>query len=477
MAAEQLLTAVAGSPPGACLVLPAINRAWSMPELAGRATGLGLWLRPTLGDRPRRLWLAIAGADQLLASVMALSGTHSCVLVDPGLTGYEYEALAAGAPPAAVIVAALTGAAPPHVRAWAGRCGVPVLDIHEKADRRIPHGGNGNEATPGIGLFTSGTTGLPALVELTIEQVVAAARGVAARLRLGPADTALAINELNHTLGFVTTLLAPLLAGGRTVVCGFHAPGLLDAASTHRPTWCASSPALLRQLLRMSETGMLALPHLRLLRASSAPLTPALQRRLGERFQIPVLNAYAMTEAPGEIASQPLPPERSRIGSVGRPTLCEVSVRAGEIWVRGPNVAQAKQDSEGWLRTGDLGVLEPDGELTLLGRVDDVINYGGEKFAPQEVEAVAEMHPGVVQAVAFPVHDDVLGQKVGLAVVLRGEVSRRELRAHLLDHLSPGKIPQTIRRVPAIPTTRRGKVVRSRMPQLLATLPGVSELA
>ncbi|MEV6927306.1 AMP-binding protein [Dactylosporangium sp. NPDC051485] len=462
----MLAEALAGP---ACLVMAAAGRAWSMPELADRAAGIARALRPRLGDGPRRLWLATTAADELLATVLAVAGTHSCVLVDPDLTPYEYDTLAAAAPPAAV----LAGPARSPVQTW--------------AQRRAGSAPGGVVPAPGLGLFTSGTTGRPTLVELTVEQVVAAARGVAGRLRLGPGDTGLALNELNHTLGFVTTLLAPLLAGGRTVVRGLHEPGPLGVVTaTYRPTWCASSPTLFRRLLRLADTGGLAMPGIRLLRASSAPLTPVLQQRLGERFGAPVLNAYAMTEAPGEIASQPLPPAASRPGTVGWPTLCEVSVRdaagreltgaTGEIWVRGPTVAHDARGPDGWLRTGDLGIRDAGGELNLIGRSDDVINYGGKKFAPQEVEAVAELHPAVVEAVAFPVHDDSLGEKVGLAVVLGADVSRRELRAHLLGHLSPGKIPQMIRSVPAIPANRRGKVLRRRMAQLLAALPDTREL-
>jgi acyl-CoA synthetase (AMP-forming)/AMP-acid ligase II len=199
-----------------------------------------------------------------------------------------------------------------------------------------------------------------------------------------------------------------------------------------------------------------------------------------ERFGVPVLEAYGMTEASHQMASNPLPPQRREPGSVGRGTGvgiaildeagAELSVGAsGEVAVRGPNVidgyennpqADASSFTRGWFRTGDLGVLDGDGYLRLLSRIKELINRGGEKIAPREIDEVLEAHPAVKEAVAFGVPHPTWGEEVGAAVVLDGPVTERELQAFARERLADFKVPRHLHFVDAIPKTPTGKIQR-----------------
>ena len=200
-------------------------------------------------------------------------------------------------------------------------------------------------------------------------------------------------------------------------------------------------------------------PSLRVLRASAAPTAPRLAAELEGRFAVPFISAYTMTEAPGEIASQD--PFGARTpGTVGAPTISEVSVEGGEILIRGPNVAVSSGDE--WLRTGDLGNIANDGTLTISGRKDDLINQGGLKVAPGDVEAAVLRHPAIAAAVAFPIPHASLGNTIGLAVVAceGAIVDRAMVRRVVMAGLPRHQWPASIVVCDAIPTNARGKVAR-----------------
>jgi acyl-CoA synthetase (AMP-forming)/AMP-acid ligase II len=224
-------------------------------------------------------------------------------------------------------------------------------------------------------------------------------------------------------------------------------------------------------------------PDLRFLRASSAPLPDALVASLEEHYAVPVVNAYVMTEAPGEIASQELHGDRRR-GTVGRPTLCEVDIRpesgpaaagtGGEIWIRGPNLASTVAASAGgWLPTGDIGLFDDAGFLRITGRNHDIINQGGLKIWPPDVEAVVLRHPAVGAAVAFPIPHDGLGETVGLAVVPASgrTVDRTEIRRLLMADLPRYAWPSTIVICADIPRSARGKIQRHVLWRALQDVP------
>jgi oxalate---CoA ligase len=221
---------------------------------------------------------------------------------------------------------------------------------------------------------------------------------------------------------------------------------------------------------------------LRFIRSASAPLPPAVMEQMELTFNSPVIESYGMTEATHQIASNPLPPRVRKAGSVGIPVGTELAViddrgnllptsQAGEVVIRGPNVTRGYESNPaantrafqaGWFRTGDQGVLDADGYLRLTGRLKELINRGGEKISPLEVDEVLLSHPAIAQAVTFAIPHPKLGEEVGAAVVLReGQgLSDRELKDFAGHHLPDFKIPRKILFLAEIPKGATGKVVR-----------------
>ena len=417
-------------------------------------------------------WVAVRDRYLRVVATLGCLGSGRTALVEADGPAGMFDTLAGACPPSLVVCDAVdAGAArwavaratPVHVLRWpdAGR----AVASHQAECQAV------------LQFFTSGTTGPVKCIDLGRSQIVAAVTWVGFRLGLTEADTSLSIAPLTHTLGMVTEVLAPLVAGGAVAFADVQRPAALAAViGTARPTWCAASPSGLRMVEKAVSGQGQSWPGLRFLRSSSAPLAAELADQLEARFGVPVVNAYVMTEAPGEIASQDLVIGGKR-DTVGRPTLCEVEARSesgpvppgaeGQIWIRGPNVAAAGQMAGGggtapWLRTGDIGKLDQDGFLTMTGRSHDVINSGGLKVWPPEVEAAALRHPDVHAAVAFPIPHQGLGETVGLIVVpfAGRSVDRTAVRRLLMSELPRDKWPTTIVVRSQIPVTARGKISR-----------------
>jgi acyl-CoA synthetase (AMP-forming)/AMP-acid ligase II len=422
------------------------------------------------------VWVGARDPVLMAAGILGSLCVTSCAPVEVDDREPEHDAAARSAPPDAVV----TDDPGSPLAAWARARAVPVVPLEASvltahpsstAGRRGPLGA---EATQ-LSFFTSGTTGLPRSIPVEPEQLLAALRGVAGRLGLGPDDVSLSLVPLSHVLGMVTTTLTALLSGGGVAFGDLAQPRLIgQVIAAARPTWCAASPSAHRMLLYAARSLDLDWPSLRLLRTASAPLPASLGAELEGHFGVPLISAYAMTEAPGEISSEGFAPADRCPGSVGRPTLCEGEVRdedstpvvgtAGELWIRGPNVLPSAMAPErgGWFATGDLGVLDAAGFLSLTGRVNDLINQGGIKISPAEIEAAVLDLPEVSLAAAFPIPHRTLGQAAGLAVVpARGvTIDRNDLRRMLAERLARRKLPATIVICDRIPTNRRGKIVR-----------------
>jgi acyl-CoA synthetase (AMP-forming)/AMP-acid ligase II len=414
-------------------------------------------------------WIAVHDPYLLLVGTLGSLRLGTCALVEPRAGAAHYDMLAGGRPPRLLVSDEPEGVA----GRWARARGIRIRQVGA-ADARS--GGRPRRDAPAptgaaIRFFTSGTTGSPRGIAVGVPHLVAAMQGVAGRLELGPEDRSLSLAPLTHTLGLVTTALTALTSGGSVVFGDLSRPPLLGPTiAATAPTWCAASPAAHRLVLEALARPRTCWPGLRLLRSSSAPLVAELAGELEDRFGVPVVNAYAMTEAPGEIASQGLRADR-RPGTVGRPTLCQVEVRTeagertggeGHVWISGPNVAAGAADAAGWFETGDVGILDRDGLLRLTGRADDMINQGGLKIWPSEVEAAALRHPAVKTAVAFPVPHDRLGEAVALAVEPRDgqRLDRGDVRRFVMGMLPRPQWPGRIVVCASIPTNARGKVAR-----------------
>jgi acyl-CoA synthetase (AMP-forming)/AMP-acid ligase II len=334
-------------------------------------------------------------------------------------------------------------------------------------------------------LHTSGTTGRPKRVPLRHRNLAASVQNTAAHYRLGPGDVSLCVMPLFHVHGLMASALATLHSGGTVVVpAPFNPLSFWSVAGEQRPTWYSAVPTIHRMVLaRARGERPPASRSLRFVRSCSSALAPELMAQLERRLGVPVLEAYGMTEACHQIASNPLPPAGRRAGSVGVGAGVRVGVvddhgtplpagTAGEVVIRGPNVidgyagnpqANAESFVDGWFRTGDQGVLDASGHLTLISRIKELINRGGEKISPREIDEVLLRHPAVVEAVAFGVQHPTLGEQVAAAVVLREPATERELLGHCRELLAAFKVPVELHLVEAIPRTATGKIQRRRV--------------
>ncbi len=355
------------------------------------------------------------------------------------------------------------------------------------SDRKIMSGNTGfaNPDDEALILHTSGTTSRPKMVPLTQHNLCVSAMNIAKTLQLTPEDRCLNIMPLFHIHGLMAALLASLTSGG-SVVCtpGFYAPHFFEWLEKFNPTWYTAVPTMHQSILEraaenQSQAGR---SHLRFLRSSSAPLAPPVMKSLEQTFRAPLIEAYGMTEASHQIASNPLPPLKRKPGSVGMPAGPEIAImsedsttilakgQTGEIVLRGDNImggysgptdVNTRAFSDGWFRTGDLGSFDDDGYLFIKGRLKEIINRGGEKISPREIDEVLLEHPAVAQALSFSIDDPKLGEDVAAAVVLRDDsVTEKELKLFAEKRLADYKVPRKIIILDEIPKGPTGKPQR-----------------
>jgi acyl-CoA synthetase (AMP-forming)/AMP-acid ligase II/thioesterase domain-containing protein len=349
------------------------------------------------------------------------------------------------------------------------------------SEPRLPPGASDDALV----LHTSGTTARPKIVPLTHGQLSASARNVADVLELRPTDRCLNVMPLFHIHGLVAALLASLHAGG-SVACtpGFQQVHLFEWLRELEPTWLTAVPTMHHAILQRArrEPQLVEAHGLRFLRSSSAALPLPVLEGLEAVFHVPVVEAYGMTEAAHQMASNPVSGVRKprSVGTAAGPELTildeaglAVAVgEVGEVAIRGETVFRGYESNPDanlasfagdWFRTGDLGRLDEDGYLWLSGRSKEIINRGGEKISPLEVDDVLLRHPAVEQVATFGVPDAVLGEEVAAAVVLGEghEVDRRALQDFAAQTIAPFKVPRHIVVVSEIPKGATGKLQRS----------------
>jgi acyl-CoA synthetase (AMP-forming)/AMP-acid ligase II len=338
-------------------------------------------------------------------------------------------------------------------------------------------------------LHTSGTTSRPKLVPLRQRHLARSARNIAASLGLARSDRSLTVMPLFHIHGIMAGLLAPLSAGGSAICTpGFNAFAFHRWVDELKPTYYTAVPTMHQMVLARAPKRRVT--TLRFVRSSSAALPGRVREGLSSLFDVPVLEAYGMTEASHQMTCNPLPPDASKPGSVGVPTGIEVAIldaesnplpagERGEVAIKGPTVIDGYENNpsanesaftSGWFRTGDEGYMDEDGYLFLTGRLKEQINRGGEKVSPLEVDDVLLRHPAVAEAITFAIPHDMLGEEVGAAVVLQeGEtVAEADLRSYLADHLAAYKVPRRIVFVTEIPKGPTGKLQRIGLAERLA---------
>jgi len=334
-------------------------------------------------------------------------------------------------------------------------------------------------------LHTSGTTSRPKIVPLSQANVAASAAHIRTALNLTAADRCLNIMPLFHIHGLIAAVLSSVCAGA-SVWCspGFNALRFFGWMEVARPNWYTAVPTMHQAILSRAgrNSDLIAAQPLRLIRSSSSSLPPQVMAELEETFGCPVIESYGMTEAAHQMASNPLPPAARKPGSVGIAAGPEVAIMdvdgnileqgaTGEIVIRGPNVtsgyeanpkANAENFTNGWFRTGDQGVLDADGYLSITGRLKEIINRGGEKISPREVDEILMDHEAVAQVVTFAMPHPKLGEEVAAAVVLRegATATDREIRDFAATRLADFKVPRKLLILDEIPKGATGKLQR-----------------
>ncbi len=334
-------------------------------------------------------------------------------------------------------------------------------------------------------LHTSGTTSRPKIVPLSQANLCASATHIARTLQFTPDDRGLNIMPLFHIHGLIAGVLAPLAAGSQ-VFCtpGFNALKFFGWMDEARPTWYTAVPTMHQTILSRAakNADVIARHPLRFIRSSSSSMPPQVIAEMEQVFGTALIESYGMTEATHQMASNPLPPAVRKPGTVGVAAGPEVAIMGadgtllphgstGEIVIRGPNVtrgyenndkANAEGFSGGWFRTGDQGVMDNAGYVSITGRLKEIINRGGEKISPREVDEVLMDHPAVAQVVCFGMPHPKLGEEVAAAVVLREGLSatERELQEFVATRLADFKLPKKILLLDEIPKGATGKLQR-----------------
>jgi len=361
-----------------------------------------------------------------------------------------------------------------------------TIDGREIVDRRRFDAGGPDDVA--LVLHTSGTTSRPKQVPLLQRNVMASIRTIVAHYRLGPGDVSFCAMPLFHVHGLVASALSALGGGGTVVVPRRFTPSAFwPQAREHRVTWLSAGPTLHHMTLdRYDGHGPPA--TLRFVRSCSSALSSQLMERSEALYDAPMLEAYGMTEASHQMASNPLPPARRIPGSVGIATGTDIAVidrhrrflpegTQGEVVVRGPSItpgylnnpaANAESFFDGWFRTGDIGVIA-DGYLRLEGRLKELILRGGENISPSEIEQVLLAHPAVVDAVCFGVPDEKYGEKVAAAVTLCADADEHSLTEHCRQRLAAFKVPETVYVLAEIPRTATGKLQRRRVAEIITS--------
>jgi len=346
-----------------------------------------------------------------------------------------------------------------------------------------------SEGDTAMFLHTSGTTGRPKGVPLTHGNLASSINNIIKTYSLCGDDVSLIVMPLFHVHGLIGAALSTLRSGGALIIPPkFSAHSFWEHAIKHRATWFSAVPTIHHILLERVDKDNPPQGMMRFIRSCSSALAPATMRRMEERFGSPVLEAYGMTEASHQMASNPLPPSPRVAGTVGKATGIEIAIVddkgnflkegvTGEVCIKGRSVmkgylnneeANAASFVQGWLRTGDQGVLDDRGYLSLTGRIKELINRGGEKISPAEVDAVLLEHPCVAEAACFGVADQKYGEEIHAAVVLSRQASEEDIKGFCSERLAPFKVPKAIHIMEAIPRAATGKIQRRALSQMFS---------
>ncbi len=465
--------------------------------------------------RNDRVAIVLANGPEMAACFAACACGVTSAPLNPGYRADEFEFYLSDLSAKALIVE--QGSTSPAI-AVAEKLGVRVLDLVAQTERGAgsfvlvardisattmappaapaAQGGYAQPDDLSMVLHTSGTTSRPKIVPLSQRNLCASAANIARTLQFSPTDCGLNIMPLFHIHGLIAGVLAPLAAGSQ-VFCtpGFNALKFFAWMDEARPTWYTAVPTMHQAIVSRAgrSADVIARHPLRFMRSSSSSMPPQVIRELEDVFHAPLIEAYGMTEATHQMTSNPLPPAARKPGTVGRAAGPEVAIMAtdgslldtdgptggvGEIVIRGANVtagyenndaANAEGFAHGWFRTGDQGTIDAEGYVSITGRLKEIINRGGEKISPREVDELLMDHPAVAQVVCFGMPHPKLGEEVAAVVVLReGHVaSERDLQVFVATRAADYKVPKKILFMDEIPKGATGKLQRIGLAQKL----------
>ncbi len=474
------------APDGPCLTYNELRQ--QVHDLGEQLRGLGI-------ARDDRVLFALPNGIEAIVAFLAVSSVATAGPLNPGYRPEEFRFYMEDTHHRALITPAddgesARGVALDGVLQLAASCdshGTVTLSGPQPSARAGTERPDPDD--PALVLHTSGTTSRPKRVPLRHLNLAASAMNIRDTYALTSQDVSLCVMPLFHVHGIVASLLAALLSGGTVVVpLRFSANGFWPMANRYGVSWFTAVPSMHQALLARSANQAPAVPdELRFIRSCSSPLAAEVMLAMEDRFGVPVLEAYGMTEAAHQMTSNPLPPGDRRPGSVGPGTGVDVAIMddvgrllpkgdRGEVVIRGRNVIdgyednpQANADSftDGWFRTGDEGTLDGHGYLTLTGRLKELINRSGEKISPWELDQVLMAHPAVAEAVCFAAPHPMHGEEPAAAVVLSGEATERDLVRHCRDLVAAFKAPRKIHILDQIPKTATGKVQRRLVAQVV----------
>ncbi len=448
--------------------------------------------------RNDRVAIVLANGPEMATCYLACAAGTTSAPLNPGYRADEFEFYLSDLNAKVLIVEQASTSPAIEV---ARKLGVRIVDLvadagaaagdfrlvarEAGAPRTATLGGYAEPGDVGMVLHTSGTTSRPKIVPLSVANLCASAAHIRGTLQFTATDIGLNIMPLFHIHGLIAGVLAPVSAGSQ-VFCtpGFNALKFFAWMDEAKPSWYTAVPTMHQAIVQRAKgnADVIARNPLRFLRSSSSSMPPQVIRELEAIFNAPLIESYGMTEATHQMASNPLPPLSRKPGSVGLAAGPEVAIMGesgtllaageiGEIVIRGPNVTagyennpQANEEGflAGWFRTGDQGSQDADGYLSLTGRLKEIINRGGEKVSPREVDEILMDHPAVAQTVCFGMPHPKLGEEVAAVVVLKeGAVAtEREIQEFVAKRAADYKVPKKILFMDEIPKGATGKLQR-----------------
>ncbi|MCC6364287.1 MAG: AMP-binding protein [Bryobacterales bacterium] len=476
------------------IILPEAGIHVTYESLRNQVTGMAGALASLGIQKGDRISTVLPNGLPAIVSFLAASIAGTAAPLNPGYREEEFRFYLEDTN-AKLVLCPAEGA--PEARRAVAALGIPVRSLEMDAAGVVrivdaPGGKTASAPSPddvALVLHTSGSTGRPKRVPILHRNIAASVCNIVAHYSLTQEDTALCVMPLFHVHGLVASTLSTLYSGGTVVApAKFNPLSFWRTVRDTHVTWYSAVPTIHSLLLsRAGEERPAGAEGLRFIRSCSAALPPEMMEKMERVFGAPVLEAYGMTEASHQMASNPRPPAVRKPGSVGPGTGIKISIMdeagnhlpsatRGEVVIQGPNVvsgyennpeANAKSFTNGWFRTGDQGFLDADGYLVLTGRIKELINRGGEKIGPREIDEVLLSHPAVGEAVAFGVPHPTWGEEVAAAVVLKEPATEADILAFCKQRLADFKTPKKLYIIHTIPRTATGKIQRGEVARAL----------